>query len=235
MRAPTEMTTVPLRPIDAVRQMLADLLGGPDASIAHRQAQAAAFAAAQPPLPADLTLTIEMRRGVPVERLEPPGPAALTLLHLHGGGYVMGDPAGSRGLTTRLALTTPATVLSVDYRLAPEHPFPAAVQDAVSVYADLMAHGADPARIALIGESAGGGLAVTALLAARDQGLPMPAACVALSPWTDLACEGASHAVLQDRRPRCRERCSRSLRQRTAPGRHERRPRGLGGRVHPSR
>jgi len=195
------MVSDPDRPIEAVRRMLTDLLGGPDASIAHRQAQAAAFAAAQPPLPASLTLTIEMRRGVPVERLEPQGTPALSLLHLHGGGYVMGDPAGSRGLTTRLALTTPATVFSVDYRLAPEHRFPAAVDDAVAVYADLIAHGADPARIALIGESAGGGLAVATLIAARDQGLPMPAACVALSPWADLACEGASHTALHGRDP----------------------------------
>lgn len=195
------MATVPARPIDAVRGMLTELLGGPNASIAHRQAQSAAFAAAQPPLPTGLALTTETRRGVPVERLEPQETALITLLHLHGGGYVMGDPAGSRGLTTRLGLTMPATVFSVDYRLAPQHPFPAAVQDAVAVYADLIACGADPARIALIGESAGGGLAVAALVAARDQGLPMPAACVALSPWTDLACEGASHTALHGRDP----------------------------------
>jgi acetyl esterase/lipase len=198
---PTETAAEPARPIDVVRGMLQDLLGGPDASIAHRQAQAAVFAAAQPPLPAGLAATIETLRGVSVERLDPPGTRALTLLHLHGGGYVMGDPAGSRGLTTRLALTTPATVYSVDYRLAPQHPFPAAVSDAVAVYAELIMRGADPARTALIGESAGGGLAMAALVAARDQGLPMPAACVALSPWADLACEGASHAALHGRDP----------------------------------
>ncbi|WP_372784283.1 alpha/beta hydrolase [Phenylobacterium sp.] len=201
MPPPTEIPARTVRPIDGVRRMLADLLGGPDASIAHRRAQAAAFAASQPPLPAGLTVTLETRGGVPVERLEPQAATALTLLHLHGGGYVMGDPAGSRGLTTRLALTTPATVFSVDYRLAPRHPFPAAVQDAVAVYADLITHGADPARTALIGESAGGGLAVATLVAARDQGLPMPAACVALSPWTDLACEGSSHTTLHGRDP----------------------------------
>jgi phosphinothricin tripeptide acetyl hydrolase len=195
------MAAEPARPIDAVRRILAGLLGGPDASVAHRQAQAAVFAAAQPPLPAGLTVTIESCRGVSVERLEPQATSALTLLHLHGGGYVMGDAAGSRGLTTRLALTTPATVYSVDYRLAPQHPFPAAVRDAVAVYAELIARGAAPARMALIGESAGGGLAVAALVAARDQGLPMPAACVALSPWTDLACEGRSHTALHGRDP----------------------------------
>ena len=201
MPRPIEMAADTPRPIDAVRRMLTELLGGPDASIAHRRAQSAVFTAAQPDLPADLMLTTEIRRGVSVERLEPRKATALTLLHLHGGGYVMGDPAGSRSLTTRLALSTPAAVFSVDYRLAPEHPFPAAVEDAVAVFADLIACDVDPARMGLIGESAGGGLAVATLVAARDRGLPMPAACVALSPWTDLACEGSSHTALHGRDP----------------------------------
>ncbi|HEX7948189.1 MAG TPA: alpha/beta hydrolase [Phenylobacterium sp.] len=195
------MAIAPDRPIDALKQMLLELLGGPDASIAHRQAKAATFAAAQPPLPPGLTVTAEIRRGVPVERLQPDAPANLTVLHLHGGGYVMGDPAGSRGFTTRLALTAPATVVSAAYRLAPQHPFPAAVDDALAVYADLLDAGVDPRRLAVAGESAGGGLAVATLIAARDAGLPMPAACIALSPWADLACEGASHAELHGRDP----------------------------------
>jgi acetyl esterase/lipase len=195
------MDVAPPRPIEAVRQMLTALLGGPDASIAHRQTQSAVFAAAQPPLPTGLAASAETRAGVAVERLAPAAPAALTLLHLHGGGYVMGDPASSRGLTTRLALTVPATVFSVDYRLAPQHPFPAAADDALAVYANLVQGGADPGRLAVIGESAGGGLAVATLLAARDAGLPMPAACVALSPWTDLACAGGSHTALHGRDP----------------------------------
>lgn len=195
------MDDAPERPIQAVRRMLADLLGGPDATIAHRQAQSAVFAAAQPPLPAGLAVSAATLAGVPVERLEPQAAASLTLLHLHGGGYVMGDPAGSRGLTTRLALSLSAKVVSVDYRLAPRHPFPAAVEDAVAVYGALVASGVEPARLAVIGESAGGGLAVAALVAARDRGLPMPAACAALSPWTDLACTGASHATRDGRDP----------------------------------
>jgi phosphinothricin tripeptide acetyl hydrolase len=195
------MAAPPDRPIDALRRMLLDLLGGPDASIAHRQAQAATFAAAQPPLPPGLTVTAEIRRGVPVERLQPDAPPKLTVLHLHGGGYVMGDPAGSRGFTTRLALAMPASVISVAYRLAPQHPFPAAVDDALAVYADLLDTGVDPRRLAVAGESAGGGLAVAVLIAARDAGLPMPAACVALRPWADLACAGASHAELHGRDP----------------------------------
>jgi len=181
--------------------MLADLLGGPDATIAHRQAQSAVFAAAQPPLPDGLTATTTMHAGVRVERLSPQATPSLALLHLHGGGYVMGDPAGSRGLTTRLALEAPATVFSVDYRLAAEHPFPAAVEDAVAVYEDLIRTGVDPKRLAVIGESAGGGLAVALLIAARDAGLPMPAAGVALSPWADLSCAGASYTDLHGRDP----------------------------------
>jgi len=195
------MAAPPDRPIDALRRMLLDLLGGPDASIAHRQGQAATFAAAQPPLPPGLTVTAEIRRGVPVERLQPDAPPKLTVLHLHGGGYVMGDPAGSRGFTTRLALAMPASVISVVYRLAPPHPFPAAVDDALAVYADLLDAGVDPRRLAVAGESAGGGLAVAVLIAARDAGLQMPAACIALSPWADLACAGASHAELHGRDP----------------------------------
>lgn len=181
--------------------MLAGLLGGPDASIAHRRDQAAVFAASQPPLPPGIAASAEIRAGVRVERLEPDAAAAVTLLHLHGGGYVMGDPAGSRELTARLAASTPATVFSVDYRLAPDHPFPAAVEDSLAVYRDLVGGGVDAARLAILGESAGGGLAVATLVAAREAGLPMPAACVALSPWTDLACRGDSYAALHGRDP----------------------------------
>ena len=195
------MTAQTDRPIDAVRRMLGDLLGGPDASIAHRRAQSAVFAAAQPPLPAGLTATAVTLAGVPIERLDPAQTASLTVLHLHGGGYVMGDPAGSRGLTTRLALGLPATVFSVDYRLAPAHAFPAAVEDAVAVYEDLLRSGTNPKRLAVIGESAGGGLAVALLVAARNAGLPLPGAGVALSPWVDLSCSGASHTVMHGRDP----------------------------------
>jgi monoterpene epsilon-lactone hydrolase len=201
MPRPTDMAAAPDRPIDNVRRMLTDLLGGPDASIAHRIAQSAVFAAAQPAPPPGLTVIEEICAGVPVERLEPDAPARLTVIHLHGGGYVMGDSAGSRGFTTSLALKLPARVISVDYRLAPRHPFPAAVEDAVAVYAALLRGGLDPRRTAIAGESAGGGLAVAALVAARDAGLPMPAACVALSPWADLACSGASHQALHGRDP----------------------------------
>ena len=83
-------------------------------------------------------------------------------------------------------------MLVIDYRLAPEHPFPAALEDAASYYCWLLAEGADPRQIAVIGNSAGGGLALALLLKLRDSGLPLPAAAVVLSPWTDLALTGPS-------------------------------------------
>lgn len=182
--------------------MLLDLLGGPDASIAFRREQSAAFAANQPPLPQGLIASQVTLGGRPAERLAPTADTpAFTVLHLHGGGYVMGDPPGSRGFTAALALATGAEVVSLDYRLAPDHPFPAAVDDALAAYTELLRQGTPAARIAITGESAGGGLTVAALLAARDAGLPQPACAAALSPWVDLACEGGSHQACAARDP----------------------------------
>jgi acetyl esterase/lipase len=114
------------------------------------------------------------------------------VLYLHGGGFVSGSPALYRHLTWRIAAAARARVLALDYRLAPEHPFPAALDDALAAYRWLLAEGADPRRIAVMGDSAGGGLAFSLLLRLRDQGAPLPAAAVALSAWTDLALTGAS-------------------------------------------
>jgi acetyl esterase/lipase len=114
------------------------------------------------------------------------------VLYLHGGAYRLGAPSTYRHFTWRIASAAQARVLVIDYRLAPEHPFPAALEDAVSYYCWLLAEGADPRQIAVIGDSAGGGLALALLLKLRDSGLPLPAAAVVLSPWTDLALTGAS-------------------------------------------
>lgn len=114
------------------------------------------------------------------------------VLYLHGGGYRLGAPSTYRHLTWRIASAAQAQVLVIDYRLAPENPFPAALEDAVSYYCWLLAEGADARQIVVIGDSAGGGLALALLLKLRDSSLPRPAAAVVLSPWTDLALTGAS-------------------------------------------
>ncbi len=114
------------------------------------------------------------------------------VLYLHGGGHVAGAPVLYRDFIWRIAAATRARVTIIDHRLAPEHPFPAALDDAVAAYRGMLADGADPLRLAIMGESAGGGLVFSTLLELRDQGTPLPAAAVALSPWTDLALTGES-------------------------------------------
>ena len=119
------------------------------------------------------------------------GPAG-TILYFHGGSFVFGSPGTAIGLTASLVIRTGVRALSLDYRLAPEHPFPAAVEDCVSAYRELLAGGIDPSTIAFAGDSAGGGLAITTCLASRAAGLPMPAAIVAFSPGLDATRTGAS-------------------------------------------
>jgi monoterpene epsilon-lactone hydrolase len=114
------------------------------------------------------------------------------ILYFHGGSYVAMSPRTHRSVTSRLAVWSNASLLALDYRLAPEFPFPAALEDAVSAYRALIAMGANPSRIVLAGDSAGGGLALALLLALRDGHDPLPAAAVLFSPWTDLAATGKS-------------------------------------------
>jgi monoterpene epsilon-lactone hydrolase len=188
-------------PIDEVRRFLAELIGPSDTPIARRVEQAKAFAEATP-LPDGVTVAAAERGGVPVEWVIPSAADAMPIfLHLHGGGYVMGDPAGSRAFTTEFALRSGARVASVDYRLAPTHPFPAAVDDALTVYRSLIEVGVPARALAVGGESAGGGLAIALLLAIRAAGLPMPACAVAMSPWTNLLCEGDTYVSQAARDP----------------------------------
>jgi phosphinothricin tripeptide acetyl hydrolase len=111
------------------------------------------------------------------------------VLYLHGGGYVIGSPRSHRHLAAAIASAGHMRAFVLDYRLVPEHPFPAALDDAVAAYRWLIgAQGVEPRRIVLAGDSAGGGLVATTLVALRDAGLPLPAAGVCLSPWADLSC-----------------------------------------------
>ncbi len=114
------------------------------------------------------------------------------LLYLHGGGYICGSFASHRGLVGNLAQACGVRTLMPEYRLAPEYPFPAALEDSLRVYRHLLDDGVAPHRLVLGGESAGGGLAIATLLALKDEGLPLPAAAFVLSPWTDLAATGES-------------------------------------------
>ncbi len=114
------------------------------------------------------------------------------VLYFHGGGYIIGSPRTHRPMLAHLSRDSGARVLSLDYRLAPEHPFPAPVEDAVASYRWLLEEGFDPSRIALGGDSAGGGLTVAALVQIRYLGLPVPAAGVCVSPWVDMEGLGES-------------------------------------------
>ena len=120
------------------------------------------------------------------------------VLYLHGGGYAIGSPKSHRHMLGPLSADSGLPIFAADYRLAPEHPFPAAVDDAVAAYKGLLDSGIAPGKLAIAGDSAGGGLAVATLVAARDRGLPMPACAVALSPWVDLSQGGETYRSKRD-------------------------------------
>jgi epsilon-lactone hydrolase len=181
-----------VQPIDEVRQMLKSLVGGPDTPFLERRAQAQKFAAAFVK-PSDIEFEVAKLDGIAVEWIIPArAHPSRVFFHLHGGGYVLGNPAGSRNFTSLFARLAQCRVVSVDYRLAPEEPFPAALEDAVRTYGALLAQGHEARSIAVGGESAGGGLAVATLVEARRRGLAMPAALTAISPWTDMRCQSPS-------------------------------------------
>jgi len=153
------------------------------------------------PLPADVTVTAAALGGVPtaeitVDGIEP----RHVVLYFHAGVYVMGDAFQTAGLASQVGRRTRAKVISVDYRLAPEHPYPAAVDDALAAYEALL-RGTAPSDIAFAGESAGGGLAIATLVNARDHGLPLPAAAFAMSPYADLTLAGATMETKREADP----------------------------------
>lgn len=135
------------------------------------------------------------------EWLAPATPSNATILYLHGGGYYFCSPRSHRAIAFELATRANASVFSLDYRLAPEHRFPAALDDSVAAYRSLLANGAPAQSIAIAGDSAGGGLALATLLALRDAGDPLPAAAVLFSPWTDLTSSGDSMRTNDGRDP----------------------------------
>lgn len=145
------------------------------------------------PVPEEVTVEATTIGGLPAERLTPPGDTGgRTVLYLHGGGYCIGSLLSVRGLAANIALASKSVLVTVDYRLAPEHPCPAAIEDALAAYDALLAEGVAPERLAIGGDSAGGGLTVALLVALRDGGRPLPVGGFGISPWTNMEITGTS-------------------------------------------
>lgn len=148
---------------------------------------------AMAPLADDITYEATDAGGVPAEWAVASGARPdHVVLYLHGGGYVIGSVRTHRQIAGNISRAAGARVLSLDYRLAPEHPHPAAVDDAAAAYRHLLDESIAPQRLAIAGDSAGGGLTAAALIALRDAALPLPAAGVMISPWLDLTQSGES-------------------------------------------
>jgi len=154
------------------------------------------------PVAEDFAFTKDDLGGVPAISATYPGAdATAVLLYLHGGAFVAGSANGYRGLAANMARAGGLTLWSLDYRLAPEAPFPAAPDDAVAAYRALLGQGIASSRIVLAGDSAGGGLVASTLVALRDGGDPLPAAAIMLSPWANLACDGETIASKAEEDP----------------------------------
>jgi acetyl esterase/lipase len=164
----------------------------PDSDVNEQRELLRAAISAQP-LPADVTVTAAELGGVPTAEITVDGiePRHI-VLYFHGGVYVMSDAFLAAGLASQVGRRTQAKVISVDYRLAPEHPYPAAVDDALAAYEALLQSGIAHSDIAFAGDSAGGGLAIATLVNARDHGLPLPAAAFVMSPYADLTLAGTT-------------------------------------------
>jgi len=152
-------------------------------------------------LPPTLSRHADELNGVATEWTRVHGARRGVIFYCHGGGYFVGSPRVYRGIAARLATLTNCDVAVIDYRLAPEHVYPAAPDDALLAYRALLARAIDPGSIVIAGDSAGGNLALVTLLRARDRGVPLPAASVLLSPWTDLTGSGASMRSNEKRDP----------------------------------
>ena len=151
------------------------------------------------PIPSDVRKTNTTVGGVDAVEVTVDGiDSANVILYFHGGVYVIGSADSSVPLVADLARRTNAKVISVDYRLAPENPYPAAVEDARAAYVGLLSQGLDPSNIAISGESAGGGLTAAVLLASRDADVPMPSSAFVMSPWADLTLSGNTIVDRQD-------------------------------------
>jgi acetyl esterase/lipase len=186
-------------------QMIIDTLRSspkmPDLSIEEQRAQME-LGLTQFQLPTDVRCDPVDAGGVPAEWITTPDVVAERVIYyLHGGGYVMGSINTHREMVSRLSRAASARVLIINYRLAPENPFPAAVDDSLTAYRWLLSVGVDAARLVIAGDSAGGGLTVTTLISLRDAGESLPRAGICLSPWVDLECLGECMVTRAERDP----------------------------------
>src|SRR4249920_1663672 len=201
-RCPTEgrssVSTEQKKNLDAILRQSAFPF---DSDVSEQRRLLREYASAQP-LPAGVTVTAAALGDVPtaeitIDGIEP----RHVVLYFHGGVYVIGDAFQAADLAAQVGRRAGARVISVDYRLAPEHPYPAAVDDALAAYQALLQDGTDPVGIAFAGESAGGGLAVATLVNARDHGLPLPAAAFVMSPYADLTLAGTTMETKREADP----------------------------------
>jgi monoterpene epsilon-lactone hydrolase len=173
--------------IQVIAAIRAASTAAPPATTIDEQRDQFAAAMSLRPVGDDVVATDIVLGGVPaLDVRTTAGDGDGVIVYLHGGGYVVGSPRTHLALTSNLARAAATRLVSIDYRLAPEHPFPAAVDDARSAFGAVVAGGVPADRIVIAGDSAGGGLAVALMLSLRDAGLPMPAGAVLFSPWTDL-------------------------------------------------
>jgi acetyl esterase/lipase len=171
------------------------------APVEQLRANMEAMAMTVPP-PADVTYEPVDAGGVPAEWVTAPDARTdAAILYLHGGGYAIGSIATHRILAANISRAAGVRLLLIDYRLAPEHPYPAAVDDATAAYRWLLAQGLEPGNLAISGDSAGGGLTVATLLALRDAGDPLPACAVPMSPWVDMDQSAESYSTRGDLDP----------------------------------
>ncbi|MDY6829149.1 MAG: alpha/beta hydrolase [Pseudomonadota bacterium] len=193
--------------IQAIKDML---LSGrdpnaPQPSVEEMRERYAALGGAFP-VSDDIKVTPTELKGVPTEHICPPdADEGLALLYFHGGGYALGGFVTHRSLVADLARASGRHGFLIDYRLAPEHSFPAPVEDAIFAYQALLEMGYEPSRIVIAGDSAGGGLTLATLMALKEAGVGLPAAALCISPWADLEMTGHSHATKAEEDPMVRQ------------------------------
>ncbi len=190
------MTKYPTE-IEAVRGFLAQVQANAPENPTHVE-QRASYEQAGGAMPIATGVEIETVTlgGVDGLKFTPETPIpGRTLLYFHGGGYVIGSPVSHKGMVSEIAKAMQATAFSMDYRMAPEAPFPAAVEDGFACYQALLEQGVAPEAIIISGDSAGGGLTLATALKIREAGLPMPAALAPISPWVNLANDGPTYKV----------------------------------------